>query len=390
MNLKRIIIATILSLRIMQGWAFEYTYEDQTLEYDIIGKEEVSVKAVNNSLGGDLQIPSKVEYKNKKYKVTYIERGAFAECESLKGVVTPNSVITIGDGAFYGCKSLQRLVISESVVDIYEESFVECYNLSKIEVLRGNKHFVSKDDVLFNKSCDTLILASSAKTAYSIPKTVKHVASVAFVNCKKLQSIDIPNSVKSFGIHSFHKCEKLKSVVIPSSVELVWTTTFSGCLSLEKIEVSPNNKHYSSKDGVLFNKSGDTLLTFPGKIETYTIPNSVKVIECRAFVNCDNLQSVIIPNSVTTIKSGAFFWCTNLKDVVVPSSVTNIESQAFFGCEKLQAITIEAETPPVLEENYFKVFDKTILQTIYVPTASVEKYKAEGWNIYADKIQPIK
>ena len=160
---------------------------------------------------------------------------------------------------------------------------------------------------------------------------------------------------------------------------------------------------------MLFNKSGDTLLAVPGAFTAYTVPNSVKHISRDAFYGCKNLQSVVIPNSVTRI--GGFGYLENLQNVVIPNSVELIEGFTFVGCKKLQSIvipnsvmlisgcaflecenlksiTVEAQTPPIVRED---VFTETSLQTIYVPAASVEKYKAaEGWKKYADKIQPIK
>jgi hypothetical protein len=71
---------------------------------------------------------------------------------------------------------------------------------------------------------------------------------------------------------------------------------------------------------------------------------------------------------------------------MIPNSVTSIGDSAFWGCNALKTITIEAETPPIGT----CIFAYTPIETIYVPAASVEKYKAaEGWNEYADKIKAI-
>ena len=64
-------------------------------------------------------------------------------------------------------------------------------------------------------------------------------------------------------------------------------------------------------------------------INSYIIPNDVKIIGEGAFEDCDNLTSVTIPNSVTTIASRAFFECENLKDISLPENITEIGSSAF-------------------------------------------------------------
>jgi hypothetical protein len=76
------------------------------------------------------------------------------------------------------------------------------------------------------------------------------------------------------------------------------------------------NSFYSSVDGVLFNKSTNTLIRCPeGKAGNYTVPTSVTNIGDSAFVMCTSLPNITIPNSVTSIESYAFASCSNLTGV---------------------------------------------------------------------------
>jgi hypothetical protein len=61
----------------------------------------------------------------------------------------------------------------------------------------------------------------------------------------------------------------------------------------------------------------DVLHTYPaGKTgSTFTIPNTVTIIEAGAFLNCKSLTSVTIPKSVSFIRELAFSGCTNLTSV---------------------------------------------------------------------------
>jgi len=93
---------------------------------------------------------------------------------------------------------------------------------------------------------------------------------------------------------------------------------------------------------------------------------------------------------VTSIGTFAFADCRRLQSIVIPNSVTNFGIGAFGGTE-LQTFTVEAQTPPAFEEGLFESIVSNVVPTIYVPAASVEKYKAaEGWKDYADKIKPFK
>lgn len=299
------LLTALLTLSVLQAQKFEFTYKGQTLKYIVTAENEVRVEKLDKYLSGDVIIPSEVTLGKKKYKVTRIGFEAFRSCDNLQNVVIPNSVTSIGEWAFSGCSNLQSVVVPSSVTNIGPCVFYSCLRLSKIEVSSDNKHYSSKDGVLFNKAGDTLLAVPGGFTAYTVPNSVTSIEREPFYGCKNLQSVVIPNSVTRIG--GFGYLENLQNVVIPNSVEL---------------------------------------------IEGFT------------FVGCKKLQSIVIPNSVMLI-SGC----------------------AFLECENLNSITVEAQTPPIVRED---VFTETSLQTIYVPAASVEKYKAaEGWKNYADKIKPF-
>ena len=116
-----------------------------------------------------------------------------------------------------------------------------------------------------------------------------------------------------------------------------------------------------------------------------TIPNSVLTIGELAFCDCRNLTSVTIPDSVTRIGLGAFERCTSLTSITIPDSVTTIESHAFSGCTSLIEVYCKPTTPPSCEYSMFE--NNASGRKIYVPTESVEVYKAsEYWSDYTDAI----
>ncbi len=387
---------------------FNFTYEGVTLRYEIIAENEVWVAPRLDwdgcDFSGELKIPSEVEFESKKYKVTRIGDEAFYGCKNLQSVVIPNSVKTIGAGAFSDCKNLQSVVIpnsvktigakafmdclnlqgivipnsvktigtqafcrcknlqsismSESVANIDSFAFVQCTNLSKIEVSPNNRRYSLKDGALYSKSGDTLFLVPKKTAAFTIPSTVKCIGDEAFAVCDSLRSIVIPNSVTSIGKAAFGVCRNLQSVNIPNSVTSIGEEAFARCESLQSI----------------------------------VIPNSVTRIENATFWGCRHMRNVSIPNSVTSIGRGVFSGCSNLTNVVIPNSVKSIGIEAFANCDVLWNLTIEAKRPPIIGEGvFYNMYDATFAPAIYVPAASVEKYKAaEGWKKYADKIQPIK
>jgi hypothetical protein len=107
---------------------------------------------------------------------------------------------------------------------------------------------------------------------------------------------------------------------------------FFGCYSLSAITVDALNSFYSSVDGVLFNKSTNTLIQCPGgKAGTYTIPNSVTSIGNYAFFGCYSLTNVTIGNGVTYIEWYTFAHCTSLTRVYFRVNAPSADSSVFDG-----------------------------------------------------------
>ena len=334
---------------------------------------------------------------------------AFYGCENIKSVTIPNSVIGIGSYAFHGCKSLTSLTIPKSVQVISGYTFSNCPGLTSINVSKGNKSLRSIDGVLFSinhrekqslvqqltgKNNETLTLyryPAGRQGAYTIPGNVTRIIANAFGGSTGLTSLTIPGSVK-----------------IDSYGELL----ASDCINLTSINVDNDNPHYSSIDGVLFNKDATTLIRYPeGKRGAYTIPNGVTEIGDMAFYNntnltsvtipdgvthivdeafvgCTNLISVKIPSSVTSIGAFAFGWCKALPSVTIPSSVTSIEELAFDFCDNLTSVTSLNPIPPDIDRDGLgRGLPENI--TLYVPNGSIDAYRnAAGWKDFG-RIKPI-
>lgn len=100
-----------------------------------------------------------------------------------------------------------------------------------------------------------------------------------------------------------------------------------------------------------------------------------------------NAKTVEISSGITSIGGYAFNVCTNLVSVTIPDSVTSIGGYAFNACSSLSSITINSSTPPTLSGSLGSGMGNF---TIYVPSASVNTYKAaSGWSQYANNIQAI-
>lgn len=70
------------------------------------------------------------------------------------------------------------------------------------------------------------------------------------------------------------------------------------------------------------------------------LPESVKVFEAGAFMDCISLKEIEIPSNIQTIPNSTFKNCSSLERIEIPSNTTTIGEGAFEGCLKLKSITI--------------------------------------------------
>ena len=220
------------------------------------------------------------------------------------------------------------------------------------------------------------VLSTTNKTA-GVAEQLSSISGAVEIPAATVTYGGVTYTVTSIGKSAFSGCSGLTSVTIPTSVTSIGGGVFYYCSGLTDINVSASNANYQSIDGILYNKTGDTLICCPGgKKGSVTIPNAVKCIGDDAFYGCSGLTSVTIPDSVTSIGDSAFSGCSGLTSVTIGNSVTYIDYYAFYGCSDLTSLTVKAMTPPTCEGVPFSVHD-----TLYVPKESVDLYKSTSpWN----------
>lgn len=198
----------------------------------------------------------------------------------------PAGVTTIGYYAFKNCSKITELTLPSTVEEIRDE-FDGCNSLTSIKVDSQNKIYKSVDGVLYSKDGKELYrVPAGRKGTFTIPKGVTKIDG-AFTYCRKITKIVIPASVTSIANYGFINIDKLESFSVDSQ-----------------------NKSFSSKDGVLYDKKRKTLISCPSNIKKITIPSTVTKLGRNAFYNCSNLSKLIIPASVKELGWGAVSDCT--------------------------------------------------------------------------------
>lgn len=166
-----------------------------------------------------------------------------------------------------------------------------------------------------------------------------------------------------------------------------------------------------------YSTAGDTLYYFPRDSVTthFTIPETVRFIDSRAFqcnkhlakitlppgvheigvcsfYGCAVLREVIIEGSVVSIPWRAFDGCHKLQTVDLPASVNSIGGYSFSGCESLRTVIVRNPQPPHFEfeddpedfETMGAFFGTDLSRsTLHVPKGSVDSYRqAPGWTMF--------
>ena len=281
-----------------------------------------------------------------------------------------NQVKKVGRHAFDSCVNLQTVHIPENVTEFELYAFKGCPSLKTFIVDPRNKNFCTIDGVLYSSDLKTLVCCPNARATndFIIPEKVTTIAGCAFFEAENLTEITIPDQVEVIGFSAFEKCVNITSVYIPASVREIQGCAFSTCYKLQKIEVDPNNKYFTSIDGVLYNHDKTKLISCPNLSE-YTIPSSVKIIGEYAFQGCKNLKSVTIPNSVEIIEEGAFSYCDGLTSIDIPQSVREIGGSAFWNSENLRTVNLTDGVETIGEGAFLSC---TSLRSISIPPSAKE------------------
>ena len=314
--------------------------------------------------------------------------------------------------------------VSLTVLTVWVDTYQDDIDLSQTVTGRDGKTYtitaIDKEAFMGCRNFSTY--ESNGLTSIKIPSTITSIGEGAFCYTS-LETIDLTDAgITEIPLGCFGRCTSLVSAVIPASITTIGQQAFSDCNNLttlkleEGLETIGERAFYGCENLRVFNGTDGT-----GSDRTFTIPasvtsigkmafsgmkcsivdlsqSSIKSLPEGAFSACSNIQKVTLPEGLETIGAQAFYDCRNtaLTEITIPESVTKIGDKAFGGrgavldtkkgesvdwISYITAYHMKSATPPTLEGVLYEADKVSSTPTIYVPTGSLEAYKAaDGWS----------
>lgn len=325
---------------------------------------------------------------------------AFTEGNELKNFDLTLLEVFRSD-SFDGCTAAERISFGKTVevTDKEEKDPKDIYDLlsgmpklKKVTVSEENPDYRIENEAVISK---TSTASGNAGTLIYYPAGLMGVLSVPDgvtelredgIGADGVEVLILPDGVSLLNTQSLKSCEKLRKIIFGSPENLILRTGSSGVLpaleeivfgeikrlscsldafensklgivtlpdSLETIfnhsnyaegyAVSEDNRNFSVRDGVLYNKSGDTLVSYPARRQgdSFIVPDGVKEIGKYSFFGAQ-LLSVAFPDGVREVGQNAFYDNQTIEEISFgkcPEGLT-IGFSAFFNNAALHIFEI--------------------------------------------------
>lgn len=320
---------------------FEFTFETVN--------EQVYITGYVGKIPKIITLPAK--YANAS--VYGIRKDAF-KLANVEKVIVPASIEVIESGAFYAAK-LNEITFPDNAKLKTIQSYAFAYTqLIEIEI---PSTVVSFGEYAFTHS-------TLEEVIFKPDSQLKTIGKYAFYNNVMLNFMEIPEGVTAIDDFAFYAAFKLSFITIPATVTSIGTDAFGYTRLLNRIVVDENNPNFQDIRGVLLSKDGVRLIHYPSNHleRKYTLPDSVVVIEDRAFMGSRIEQITFTAQTQLRTIGKMAFKQTRLKgNLHIPQGVTAIYEEAFYTKDIKSAFVPDSVT--YIGED---AFDKFYIQNIFL------------------------
>lgn len=296
-----------------------------------------------HGLDSEVSIPHEID----GCPVTGIAAGAFANNQTMKALIIPDSVGVIGKGILAGCTKLAALETPYlgATLDAKEQYLGYLFGA---EEYRNNPRDIPASLKLLRIS--GLMQAIPAYALYDcndlicveLPQHGVTVEKFAFYNCSSLEHIVFSDALKSIGEYAFAYCKELKSIELGESTEKIGFAAFEGCVALCSMTLPFVGESLEKNTylGYVFGAEHPDFARgyYPLRLLHVELLESCTLLGDYAFFECATLKEVVFPKALQSIGVRAFYGCTALWSVDLPDSLERIREAAFTGCDSLLSV----------------------------------------------------
>lgn len=291
----------------------------------------------------------------------FVGTGAFAKASSLKNIILPMSVDSVGTHAFREtkCPITVQSRLRHIGYGAFRKSAITAIDLSEVKTL-GEAAFEESSlageldltgianipDYAFNETSVTKAMLSPAVTA---------IGAYAFASTP-LADINLPASGLEVGNQAFYATPWFYNNVVADAygIKYIGNTAYEAVASAVPSEVT-------IADGTtvlaayLFANSKVTKVNLPQtvrvigesafescKLTEITWPESLEEIRDKAFQYCYSLWIEPFPDKLRSIGRSAFYGCTGLTEITFPENLESVGYDAFTGCSTVSLVRLNS------------------------------------------------
>ena len=254
-------------------------------------------------LGYNREVFRCAEYRIKD-DVKMLAANAFHNCQTLKSIFMPDSVIEDEGSIFEGCKNLEEARVSANLKNPDIAMFSGCSSLRYVELQEG-----------LESIGENMFCGCHALRHIVLPSTIQCLCGDTFC-ASGIEDIALHEGLKEIGHDAFNGCYHLKKLVIPSTVEHISSWLVQGHKEFEGITCK--SSRFRVENEALISNEEDSLLACWTKMTEYHLPASVKNL--KSLLN-DQIEILYLDYPLDEIGFEAFIGCPSLKKIAYNATV---------------------------------------------------------------------
>ena len=322
-----------------------------------------------------------------------IPYACFADCINLTQISIPDNILLNDDGyMFFECFSLATIDLSNGGFEhLPDYCFYLCTSLVDIKlpeicVTAGSFPFygvaVPNFEIYFSSLSEGLLAGTTVVTYDFSSYKDEAIPNSVCMDCYYLEAVNFGTKINSIGDQAFMNCLSLKISQIPIPVS-IGSSIFNHCPLITFFDLS-NQNFNSLRSRMFYNTSissivlPDTIINIEDRvfyltpIQTINFPSALEDIGSYCFYETPITTLMLKHTVIDYIRDHAFMNCQNLETVVLSSSSVTLGESTFRNCSSLVHFSCTGNTYFIGENTFYNC---TILKTaLFGRSSNIAKY----------------